>query len=161
MAFLNQSVTVSGLKGKVGSTARPMAGPASTDTLAIVGGSSSELATTAVWNLETGDLVIKVISDTVAGSAYTISFDLVNPSSAQDMADVKLDISGMCFPQVSAVTPDNAVLVDQGRCGAFNSSIMPPGDAPAFAGAREDLAGGAGTLITKPSPQPCTLNPKP
>ena len=152
MAFLEQNVTISGLMGKVGGVARAMAGPATTGALALTH-SHAELDTVGDWNLETGTLVVKVVADSIAGATYTFSFDLVNPASAQDKANVTLSISGMCFPDVAAVTPSSADLAGQGECGSFDTTLIPPGAAPAFAGTS---AGEPYAL----NPKPQTLNPK-
>jgi len=171
VAAVNISITVSGLRGfRVGTqTAVPMAGPASGSIAVTDLGSNGVFAGFGTWNLETGDLVIAVVGDTMAGKRYVLSFDLQNPSKEQDAAEVFLKISTFCFgDKVLMTTNSSTGSLAQGNCTGFSSSTLSPGVPPiAFGGSPDSVSNGTSPLkvikavlhthfISQGSANPCT-----
>ena len=173
VAAVNITVTITGLKGRkinqdgsVG-TAVPMAGPAS-GSIPIVD-PTNVFASSASWNLEQGELVLKVVADSVAGKKYVIGFDLTNPSKEQECAQVFLKISTFCFGQAIAIF-SNASSLAEGDCGSFSTSNLQQGVPPlGFGGTPQNVPNGACPLrvvkaklhthfVNQSSQYPCTDN---
>jgi len=172
LAYLGHNITISGLKGIKDGQAVSMAGPESGQV--DISTNTGVLSSTGVWNLEEGTLVVPVLANSTAGLPLVFSFDLTNPSSAQDCAEVSVSISGFCFADVMLETAEigsfGTTLPYHGSCGGFNTSSFPVDTSPdSFAGTRGHLAGGRCplmvveqelhiTYVNQSSQYPCTEN---
>eukprot|EP00961_Rhodomonas_salina_P295938 3935902-Rhodomonas_salina.2 len=172
LADLQQNITISGLMGMKNGQGVSMAGPDS-GSIALVS-DGGVVASSGMWDLEAGTLVVSVVSNSPAGMPFGFSFDLINPSSSQDCAEVYVSISGMCFQQVMLETAESSMygtdLPYQGACTGFNTSTLPVDASPdSFAGYRSRLDNGRcplmvveptlhTTYVSQSSQYPCTEN---
>jgi hypothetical protein len=122
-AGLNTKVVITGLKGMQLGTTTPvsMAGPPSGDISITEPGNDDVLADTGKWDKEAGALTVDMISTTVAGNSYGFTFDVWNPSVAQDCGEMTFNITGMSFTAIRMVSgvlddADDANLLGQGGC---------------------------------------------
>jgi len=173
VAAVNITVTISGLKGRRQNqdgtfTPVSMAGPSS-GSLAITD-PTNVFASTGAWNLESGELVLRVVADSMAGKRYVLSFNLQNPSKEQEHAIVYLKISTFCFgDKIQMTTNSSTASTAQGNCGSFSTTNLEPGIPPRFGGTPQNLASGALPLkvvraelhthfVNQSSQYPCTDN---
>ena len=169
VAELNQALVFWGLQGINNATGLPVQMPGSYSVQLPITTTSSIFSSAAIWNPLNGTLTVPVISASTAGTKYTFSVTLQNPSSPQLCASaVFLNITGMCFPTMQAQWPlpgDNANIPSQGQCTPLPPTIGSTdptsrwGSSASLAGGKCPLTVTAGVLqlnmIQQSSSYPC------